>query len=138
MVSSSQRQAFGRALDQALGSRTRAWLGAALSPERPISPSAVGQWISGETVPADPERVFAIERLLELAPGVLSRHLGYLPVDAVPATNVREAIESDPDLIPDFRLAVLRVYDALRTTDDNEPSPVGSSKARKAKARPST
>lgn len=76
------------------------------------SQSVVSQWISGTHRP-DPPRVFEIERHLELRPGQLSRLLGYLPVDAVPALDVSSAIEADPRLTDRQREAVLAVYRVL-------------------------
>lgn len=46
------------------------------------SQSAVSQWEDNLATP-EPETVFGIERCLGMAPGALSRTLGYLPLDAV-------------------------------------------------------
>lgn len=40
---------------------------------------AVSRWLMGQ-VPIQPDRQFAIEKALQLEPGSLSRHLGFVPV----------------------------------------------------------
>lgn len=56
-----------------------------------------------------PEEVFAIERFLEVPPGQLSEHLGYVPVGSRPLLNrsVEDAIEADP-MLPDWGKRLLR------------------------------
>ncbi len=78
------------------------------------SQSVVSQWIS-ETHEPSPSRVFAIEEVLGLAPGTLSRLLGYLPLRAVPALDVPAAVAADPELSSQNRAAVLAVYEVLRS-----------------------
>ncbi len=78
------------------------------------SQSVVSQWISGTHEPS-PSRVFAVEEALHLAPGTLSRLLGYLPLEAVPALDVPAAVAADPALSAQNRAAVLAVYEVLRT-----------------------
>lgn len=56
---------------------------------------------------------FAIERVLGAKPGQLSRHLGYLPLDAKASTTVRSAIEADPMLDERGRRSLLAAYEAL-------------------------
>ena len=60
-----------------------------------VSDDAVRKWTYGNP-PTDPQRVFTIERHVEVSPGELSRHLGYLPVDA--GVSVLAAIDADPRL----------------------------------------
>jgi transcriptional regulator with XRE-family HTH domain len=45
-----------------------------------VSPSLVSQWENGRAVP-DANEVFRMEELLDVAPGTLSIHLGYVPLD---------------------------------------------------------
>jgi transcriptional regulator with XRE-family HTH domain len=74
-----RRQAFGRALDQALGARgvTQRQLAEALNTVQ----AAISAWVNAEAAP-DPDVVFEAERFLKLDPGHLSHHLGYLPPEA--------------------------------------------------------
>lgn len=51
-----------------------------------VSERTVRSWLRGERV-TTPDRVFALEMVLEVAPGTLSHHLGYVPADAA-ATGV--------------------------------------------------
>lgn len=76
-----------------------------------LSPDAVAKWLSGTTEP-QPRTVFAVERYLELAPGELSRHLGYVPVGEPPA--VLDAIERDPRLTPEARTILIGTYRSAR------------------------
>lgn len=56
-----------------------------------VSESAVSLWLAAKSEPSR-RKVFAIEEALGCNPGTLSRHLGYLPVNAVPATSIEEAL----------------------------------------------
>lgn len=106
---SQQLSAFGRALDEAM----RAF---------PLSPAAVGshigltddairKWVKGTTEPP-PWRIFAVEELLGLAPGDLSRHLGFVPTGTV---SVLAAIDADGSLTERDRKVLRTTYRALRS-----------------------
>lgn len=71
--------------------------------------SSVSTWTRGDTAPG-PELVFEIERIVEVPPGHLSQHLGYVPAGAVPHASVAAAIEADPLLEPVHRQALLALY----------------------------
>lgn len=104
-----QYLAFGAALKrhrQGSGFPTQARLGAALD----VSWHAVGSWEKGIWAPA-PEKVFEIERLLDLPPGTLSRHLGYLPLGAQP--SVQAAVDSDPRLDERGKTLLIDMYRTL-------------------------
>lgn len=61
-----------------------------------------------------PAEVFAIEKILDVPPGTLSRHLGYLPPEArssaPPGSTFEEAIRSDPELNDLGRRVLRAVY----------------------------
>lgn len=79
------------------------------------SGGAISNWERGES-PPDPETVFAIERFLELSPGELSQHLGYLPVEAdTPPCTVESAVAADRRLRENERGALLAMYRVLRS-----------------------
>ena len=59
---------------------------------------ALDQWLTGSTKDPSRWKVFAAEKSLDLPPGALSRHLGYLPLDAVPALTPEDAIRQDASL----------------------------------------
>lgn len=61
-----------------------------------------------------PDEVFAIERVLDQRPGTLSRLLGYLPLDAVPALTPEAAIETDGSLRGETRDALLDILRGVR------------------------
>lgn len=71
------------------------------------------RWAEYKAEP-QPAEVFAIERVLEVPPGTLSRHLGYLPPEARSAAPIKatfeEAIRADPDLNDLGRRTLRAVY----------------------------
>lgn len=96
--------------------RSQSWLGAEVARlegrAEPYSQSAVNLWLSGKSE-LSPTQVFALERVLQLRPGSLSRRLGYLPVTARSFTSVRDAVEHDPGLGPVGRRVLLAAYEEL-------------------------
>lgn len=104
--------AFGRALDEAM--RQEAINAPAVARHVGLSDDAVRKWLSGKSEPA-PHVVFAVEELLGVAPGDLSRHLGYVPVGT---TSVTAAIAADQKLSPKDRRILIRLYrESLRHDD---------------------
>lgn len=111
-----------RERQEAFGARLRAAREGHSPPVRPQaiadaigykSPGAISNWERGES-PPDPDTVFAIERFLELPPGELSQHLGYVPVDAnTPPCTVETAIAADPRLDNGARDALLKMFRVL-------------------------
>lgn len=71
--------------------------------------SSVSAWTRGDAVPT-PEVVFEIERIIEVPPGHLSQHIGYVPAGAEPPASVVSAIDADPLLEPVHRQALLALY----------------------------
>lgn len=110
-----QMQSFAAALERALDGRQRAWLGAQIAREvgrpTPLTASAVNQWIACTSEPSR-EFVFAAERVLSLPPGALSRHLGYLPINAKNIRTPADAIGADTKLSDETRRVLLRAYKA--------------------------
>lgn len=82
------------------------------------SQAAVAGWENGPNTPPVPT-TFAIERALELAPGALSQHLGFMPVSAAgarpPAVPVDEAIMRAADLDDVGRKGLIAAYLAMRS-----------------------
>lgn len=66
----------------------------------------------------DPWTTFEIERILDLPPGLLSIHLGYLPPKArsgpMPNEVLADAIDADPSLDERGRRVLRHVYDYAR------------------------
>lgn len=103
-------QAFGVALTAAMADRgVRA---PAVAESIGLTDDAVRKWMGGRAQP-DPQTLFAVERLLEVAPGALSHHLGYVPAGA--PTSVEEAVAADSRLNKMGRAAVLGAYRAVRS-----------------------
>jgi transcriptional regulator with XRE-family HTH domain len=105
-----------------------------------VAASTVSTWLGGGG--ARPEQVFAVERALNLPPGHLSRHLGYVPVTDRPVVDVAEAIEAAG--LPDSEgEAVLYLYSFFkRRSAERErlsDAPAAETrKPRKAKSRSAT
>jgi hypothetical protein len=78
----------------------------------PYRQNTVSQWLAG-SVELAPGLVFALERALQLRPGVLSVHAGYLPADAV-TSSLELALAADRDLTPSQREDVLAVVEVMR------------------------
>jgi transcriptional regulator with XRE-family HTH domain len=78
-----------------------------------VSQSAISGWTLGDNEPL-PATVFAIESKLDLPPGHLSRHLGYVPLVTAEsgqgAVGVEDAINSDPMLPPLMKRALIAAY----------------------------
>jgi transcriptional regulator with XRE-family HTH domain len=105
------RRAFGRMLGDALKGRgmKQEDLARALG----TTQSSVSGWINGKYEPAA-GTVFAIERSLGMDPGVLSRPLGYLPVEpAARAVSVEAAIAQSTTLDDEAKTAMTAIYRAL-------------------------
>lgn len=82
-----------------------------------VSHTVFTGWRSGDHEPA-PSTVFAVEQALELPPGFLSIHLGYLPPEARTATFPSEyeaLIDADPSLDERARRMLKVMYSELRT-----------------------
>lgn len=79
-----------------------------------VSQNSVSTWLLGRSVP-EPERVFAIERALDVDPGSLSVHLGYVPSDAADAAKpgFREYVAAMPELDDSAKRAILGAYEAV-------------------------
>lgn len=131
-VSKEATLAFGHAVDRALKARgwTQSRLGAEvalITGEEPIAQATVSNWLNGVNRPT-PERVFAIERALEVSAGALTLHLGYLPPNARgEVLTVLEAIDADPQLTPKERAALKAAYAAFVSPDDGSTALTSSS-----------
>lgn len=71
------------------------------------------RWFDGSTEPT-PDEVFRLERALDVPPGTLSRHLGYLPPEARfrsgESVTFEEFIRDDPSLNDLGRRTLAAVY----------------------------
>lgn len=102
--------AFGDALADALS--RLGWAQRTLADALGMSQSTISHWKAGTSEPP-PRTVFAIEKTLNLPPGELSRHLGYVPARHVPALSVEDAIAGDPRLSPQHRRVLRATYREL-------------------------
>jgi len=69
-------------------------------------------WANG----AEPSRgeVLALEMLLGVEPGHLSRHLGWVPVFADPNVTIEQLILAEPDLTDAQKQALLTLLESMR------------------------
>lgn len=111
-----QRKAFGAAVSDALtnaGLRISALFPIAGSDKPESARRAVNDWLSGKREPSRPQTV-AIEELVGVQPGELSRHLGWLPIGAPPIADAELAILADPGLKPIEAKAVIAVLRSFK------------------------
>lgn len=105
-----QRAAFGRALNDAI---RRSGLSLQEVSNRlgyRRAEPTISEWQNGLKEPRH-HVVFALEEALDLLPGSLSVHLGYVPPTQI---DVATAIASDPALPPALRATLLDVYQQFR------------------------
>lgn len=107
------RKAFGDALTAAMAAKglEQKQVAVLLTTETQESVAApsISQWARGTHEPSR-DRVFALEKVLGLKGGSLSRHLGYLPVAARSVTSVADAIEADSALTEGAKAMLLAAY----------------------------
>lgn len=77
------------------------------------SQSTISEWASGRGAVPTPRDVFALEAILEVSPGELSRLLGYLPVEAVERPALTLAILEAAELDDEAREILLLAYRRL-------------------------
>lgn len=78
--------------------KKQAWLGQRVADiegrANPYSQPSVNGWL--DTIEDKrPGLIFNIEKALEMKPGHLSRHLGYLPLDSKPVRTIDELLEAE-------------------------------------------
>jgi transcriptional regulator with XRE-family HTH domain len=91
--------------------------------------SSVSGWINGKYEPPA-GTVFKMERLLEVDPGLLSRPLGYLPLEGPQATvGVPTAIAQASVLDEDEKAVLIGLYELLSGRHQRSTTPIRSGKA---------
>jgi len=101
-----------------------------------VSQGTISTWLSGNARP-QPEGVFAVELALDLPPGSLSRHLGYVPYVEDPVIDLRDAIDTDDTLDEFDREALRMLYNVMRrrSAASKTVSEAPASKARNRSTR---
>lgn len=114
-ATAEQHAAFVRALSRQLeGAMTRKDFCeqvAAISGES-MSVPALDHWLKNKVEPTR-RKVFAAEEVLGLEPGALSRHLGYLPLSALPVVTLDQLLKQETRLRARDREAILGLYRVL-------------------------
>jgi len=111
-----QRAAFGAALRAAMvsaGIKTPAEL---TRRARSVGIDRTGETVNTWTRGAEPSRieVLALEVLLGVEPGHLSRHLGWVPVDVDTSVTIEQLILAEPDLTDAQKQALLTLLESMR------------------------
>lgn len=110
-----QKRAFTTALLAAMEARGMGYadlLPATESDSRDSGMALARKWGRGATEPNRPT-VIKLEELFEMEPGTLSRHLGWLPVNARPAPDLESAILADERLDEDQKVLLLKMVAQL-------------------------
>jgi transcriptional regulator with XRE-family HTH domain len=112
----AQREAFAAALFHVMDLKgvTHRQLGEALG----LSHTVFSGWRSGDHEPA-PWTVFKVEKALDLPPGFLSIHLGYVPPEArssiFPVESFEALLDADANLDDRAKRLLKTMYAELRT-----------------------
>jgi len=104
---------FQEALTRAMGNLSQV----EVARKAGIAPSTLSTWLSGGG--AKPDQVFAVERALNLPPGDLSRHLGYIPVSEQPLASVEAAVEADEVISAPQKDALVFLYTHFRSRSED-------------------
>lgn len=116
-ASDAQRVAFSRALEAAAAAvgatsqRELARRGREAGIER--GDQAFREWLKGETEPSRAD-VAILERLCNVKPGHLSRHLGYVPVGVSTEATLEQLILAEPVLSDESKRILLALLETLR------------------------
>jgi len=116
-TSSEQRLAFGLALEAAMAAaeiQSTAELhrrGILAGMEK--TQSSFAHWIRGESEPSRPE-VLTLEEICDVEPGTLSRHLGWIPLEASTDVTIEEAVLADPSINAANKAILLGLITQLR------------------------
>lgn len=111
-----QKKAFGEALMAALEARNLRppdLVDVVTAADRNSASNLVKNWINGKTEPSRPT-VIAVEAFLDLVPGTLSRHLGWLPVGAPEVPEPEAAVIADTRFTGEQRRILLALMERFR------------------------
>lgn len=104
-LAAARRVAFGEALRQAMAAG--GWTQDALAEALGFRQATISAWISGKSQPEEIDTAFRVEKLLGIRPGGLTRHLGYLPLDAVKSVATVESAILEDDALTEAEKAML-------------------------------
>lgn len=107
----AQKEAFAAALNAAMkarGLRPVDLIPITGSATRQAGQAAAQSWVAGKSEPLR-AKVTELEQFLELEPGALSRHLGWLPVGSPPILDLEAAVLADERLSEDQKVIVLGI-----------------------------
>jgi hypothetical protein len=114
-----QRAAFGHALIEAAAIASvdlDELLAIASKSKIDSAKKVVYHWRTGEREPSRPQ-VEELERLLKLSPGSLSRHLGWVPLEAAESEGIELAILRNETLTEGQKQALLQILATFRDSE---------------------
>jgi transcriptional regulator with XRE-family HTH domain len=117
----ARRRAFARELLDVMA--VKSVTQRALAERVSLTQGAISGWCSGASEPV-PAKVFEVETKLELPPGQLSRHLGYVPVDGeqhAGRQHYERVVLDDPALSNQNKRVLLTAYEAMVAPEANRP-----------------
>lgn len=110
-----QKRAFASALNAAMdarGLRPVDLIPVTGSSSRQAAQSAAQSWMTGAVEPLRP-KVVELEQFLELEPGALSRHLGWLPINAPAMPDLEATVLADARFSEDQKVLLLKLISQL-------------------------
>jgi len=111
-----QKAAFGEALIAALHAREMRppdLVDVVSATSRDNASNLVKNWVNGKSEPSRPT-VIAVEQFLDLEPGTLSRHLGWLPVGAPAIADPEAAVIADKRFTGEQKRVLLQLMKSFR------------------------
>jgi transcriptional regulator with XRE-family HTH domain len=114
MTPTRERQRFAAALRQHM----KVWglSQEALAERLGTAQSAVSTWVNGKSIP-NHERLFALERVFEVAPGTLASLVNRVPTDVEHRCEVVTAVEENEILSRAHKDVLLTLYQSLLELD---------------------
>lgn len=129
-----RRDSFGAGLAQALAARNLKQID--LAELLSTTQSTVSAWVNGRSEPPA-ATVFAVEEVLEVAPGFLSRLLGYLPLSVIGSwPDVEQAVSASEEVDEASKRLVLSVWHTLVNKHQAYLTAVGGKSARRTRSAP--
>lgn len=103
-----------------------------------VTQGMVNAWLQGQVQKPDLDKVADVERALDLAPGFLTQHLGWVPHKDGRPIDVKSAVEADPLLDRVDKDAMRGLYNILRrrSADSDTVSDAPPNTARKSRTAP--
>lgn len=114
---------FGTAVKRQLGDRSQRYFGDLVARtegrSKAYSQQVVSSWLQGKE--PNPRQAVAIEEVLGVEPGTLTRILGFVSADSRPIITPAEAIAADVTIGPEAKAILTAGYEAARSASNITP-----------------